>query len=411
MNRVATGIAVNAAIAVSLLASAGAGAQEASHTPASALRVVDQRAIEIPDARIISMSPDGHWLLAARPAGDFAVGELCVFAVDTLAERACGDLSVLGAGIRLEDVTWSSDSTRIAFSERGFVTFEDGDLWLMDAATGALSNLDDDGFSGRIPLLSGEWPDEPVTLPVNPAFSPDGTTIAFSRSIMDGPKSRRNVIATVPVTGGEVTELVTVADQIGIAYFGLAWAPDGSRIYFSVHQPKERDPGNGVWVVDAKGGDAQLLVGHYQDSYGPAVLQVSNDGETLLLQDPAAFGQFAPQFPIYATADTANGVPTPLVPLSPEIARGAVVAWAGLSPDGGSVLTLYRRSSPDLQAWARDVGGSVEVPLVPEGLPAAGPIERGLAPTWATNGTIFLTGAASYSTGTLLTIEGAGAAP
>ena len=76
---------------------------------------------------------------------------LCVYAVDTLEERSCSDTGTRSAGVRPEEVAWSPDGSRLAFSEEIVGTSSDGDLWLMDAATGKLENLDDDGFTGRGP--------------------------------------------------------------------------------------------------------------------------------------------------------------------------------------------------------------------------------------------------------------------
>jgi hypothetical protein len=60
----------------------------------------------------------------------------------------CSDLDDRGISLEDRTVVWSPDSTTIAFSENAFVTFVDGDLWTMDATTGELVNLTDDGFDG-----------------------------------------------------------------------------------------------------------------------------------------------------------------------------------------------------------------------------------------------------------------------
>jgi dipeptidyl aminopeptidase/acylaminoacyl peptidase len=407
MPRRTLSVAIAAGVATSLLASSGAVAQDASPAPLDAIRLVDQREITVEDSRIISMSPDGRWLVAARPAISYRRGELCVVAVETLQDRSCADLSGLGAGLRIEDVTWSPDGERLAFSEVGLQLLVDGDLWLMDAATGELTNLDDDGFEGRIPFPAGEE-DGLISLPVNPAFSPDGTRIAFSRSILSG-GGRGTEIAVVPAAGGAVEKLLTVdREQIGVVYFGIAWAPDGSQLYVSVQPQDRRDWRIGIWAVDADGsGASRLLVERYQETYGPTVLDVASDGRSLLIQDPEAFGRFGgDMLPVYAVADTESGSVAPIVPIAPGAPTSSFVGWAGFSPDGRSLLTVHRFSSPDHQVWVRAVGGAEEVVLVPDGLETAGPVDRGIALTWATNGTAFLTGGGRLDTGTLLTIEG-----
>ena len=120
-----------------------ATAAQTTDTP----QLIEQRQIEIPDSRIIALSPDG----TAIAATDFDLDQLCIYEVETLAERACADLAPLEARLRLEDVVWSPDSTKLALAEESFKLFRDGDLWLMDAATGELTNLTDDGVNATHP--------------------------------------------------------------------------------------------------------------------------------------------------------------------------------------------------------------------------------------------------------------------
>src|SRR5262249_37810201 len=104
---------------------AGVMAQDATPGPTAEIGVAGPRAIELPDTRIISLSPDGRWLVAAKPATGYQRGQLCVYDVETLAQRACGDLSGLDSGLRVEDVVWSPDSSRLAFAEEAFKVLKD----------------------------------------------------------------------------------------------------------------------------------------------------------------------------------------------------------------------------------------------------------------------------------------------
>lgn len=118
------------------------------------MTVAEQRAVAIPAARIISLSPDGNSLVAAKPATGYQHGQLCTYDVATLAERARADLSVLDAGLRIEDVDWSPDSSKIVFAEEAFLVLKDGAPWIRDDATGKLRDLTDDGVRGPLPLLN-----------------------------------------------------------------------------------------------------------------------------------------------------------------------------------------------------------------------------------------------------------------
>jgi hypothetical protein len=385
-------------------AAIGASPAPSSGTPVVP-RLVELREITVEGARLISMSPDGTMLAAVRPMVGYQRGQLCTVDLATLVDRACADLGGLDVGIRLEDVTWSPDSTRLAFTGNAFQTFVDGDLWVMDAATGALTTLDDDGFAGSIPFGEPEGSPVVVSLPANPAFSPDGATIAFSRTTW-GTNTRANWIATVPADGGEVTDVRRIVDSPGFIYFGMAYAPDGASIWFSFQSSEREDVRNGVWTMPADGGTPRQVVGDYQDTMGPAILDVSPDGAWLLLQDPEVIGVFADRLPVYAVADAAGGTVTPLEP-SGDAPLGSSVGWAGFSPDSQWLLVLDRRSTdPQFQVRIRSVDGTVDQVLVDQGIEMAGPVDRGIPMTWSTNGTAFLTGAGQLDTGYLLTIEG-----
>jgi dipeptidyl aminopeptidase/acylaminoacyl peptidase len=378
----------------------------AGQSPGPDWRATDLRPVEIEDVRLISMSPEGSLLVAARPAMGFLRGELCVYRVDTLREQACADLSLLEAGIRLEDVTWSPDGSMIAFGERTFLTFQDGDLWLMDTATGELTNLDDDGFSGTLPLLEPDPDEGLITVPVSPTFTPDGSAVTFSRSLVVDGQGSGNEIATVPVTGGEPERLLLVdAEQLGVVYAGIRWAPAGDVLFYSYHPYDLDDPRAGVWSVNADGSANHQVTGAADpESGGPAVLQVSAEGDRLLAYYPRVIRSRGPK-DAYALVDLATGTEERLV--APHASERPVefVTLASLSPDGTGVLEVIRGSDPDNQVLVRDVVTGELTSVVPEGLAVAGPIEYGLIPTWAPDGRVFITGAGALSQGTLLTIE------
>jgi hypothetical protein len=397
-----------ALVAVSALALPGVtlGASPAPSVGAPAVpRLVEMREVTVDGARLISMSPDGTMLAAVRPMVGYQRGQLCTVDLATLEDRACADLGDLDVGIRLEDVTWSPDSTRLAFTGNAFQTFVDGDLWVMDAATGELTTLDDDGFAGSIPFGEPEGPSVEVSLPANPVFSPDSSTIAFSRTSWT-PGTRTNWISTVPADGGEVTDLRRIVDAPGFVYFGMATASDDGAIWFSFQSSERDDARNGVWVMPADGSTPRQIVGDYQDTMGPAILDVSSDGAWLLLQDPEAMGRFGGELPIYALADAAGETVTPLEPPA-GAPLGSFVGWAGFSPDARWLLVLDRLSTdPRFGVRIRSVDGTVDEVLVDEGIEMAGPVDRGIPITWSTNGTAFLTGAGKLDTGYLLTIDG-----
>jgi hypothetical protein len=407
-------IAISGSI-VTTAAAPGAGTPPAtpgaSPAPAAAappISLASTRTITIPGTRLISMSPDGRWLVGSRPIAGGQHGQLCVFDVVTLAERSCADLSVLDAGLRLEDVAWSPDGSHLAFSERAFQVFLDGDLWLMDDATGTLTNLLDDGFRGKLPIMGGSS-DATVSVPVNPAFSPDGRTIAFSRSIIENGRFTGNDIATVPVTGGGATSVHRVSDATpAVVYEGIRWSVDGTVLYYSYGAPDRSDPSNGVWRVGVDGSGAHRIAGPADDRSGaPAIAQVAPGG-TLLLWYPARMAAFAPIGPLFALVGVRGGTPRPIDVTIPDAPATAYVSAAVMSVDGSTLLTVDQVMAPTLGVTVRPVAGGVEVPLVPDGLAFAGPAALGVMPTWATNGTVWIGGGAKLDSGTLLTLANPG---
>src|SRR5262245_39100027 len=115
MGRIWLGRRIPLVLLVLALAVPAIDAVAGQETPSAGITVAEQRGIEIPDTRIISLSPDGTAIVAGKPST--GVDHLCTYDVATLTERACADLSVLDSGLRIEDVVWSPDGSKVAFSE------------------------------------------------------------------------------------------------------------------------------------------------------------------------------------------------------------------------------------------------------------------------------------------------------
>ena len=142
------------AVIVPLLSIAGVSAPLAAQEPDFPPPLTERFAL--PDAdRILSLSPDGTMAVAIGGDRD----TLCTYTVPAGDEVACADLAEHGIRLRPEDVAWSPDSHTLAFAENALQMFVDGDLWLMDAASGELTNLTDDGFEGGLPFLDEDQPE------------------------------------------------------------------------------------------------------------------------------------------------------------------------------------------------------------------------------------------------------------
>jgi Tol biopolymer transport system component/DNA-binding winged helix-turn-helix (wHTH) protein len=133
------------------------------------------------------------------------------------------------------------------------LTFMHGLSWSPNGEVLAFAQRDPDDIHAWISLLSlSDGSTRKLTSPSGqdhdflPAFSPDGTTVAFVRGSTAGVV---NDVFVVPATGG-ASKRLTFDDRV---IFGLAWTPDGRDLIFS----SARGGAAFLWRVPASGGTPQ----------------------------------------------------------------------------------------------------------------------------------------------------------
>lgn len=359
------------------------------------------REFVVEKGRVIGLSPDGTKYAVYIPRT-----ELCVYDAATLEQIACASFEDVRVSVRQEDIVWSPDSTRLAFAEQAFMFGDDGDLWVMDATTGELTNITDDGFSGGIFSFS-----EPLTatfsVDVAPAWTPDSQFITYSRSNWIEGERGGNDIAQIPAGGGEVETLVTVSTETpGVVFYGTQWAPDGETFYYSLDDYSADNPTNGIWAYDKATGEATKFAVADAPDLGPlALLDVSPAGDKLLAWYPQAYAQFLGQEPVLRLIDVATGA-IEMVELAnqpPDALPGLTMAT--FSPDGSALLLLVDPGDQERQLWVTILATGEQF-LVVDALENA-TVEPFHTPTWGANGNVMV--GRGIGSGYLTSIDGFGA--
>ncbi len=119
----------------------------------------------------------------------------------------------------VEQIAWSVDGRKIAYSSKkksgtAYAVSTNADIYLYDLSTGNTENLTE-GMMGY---------------DLEPAFSPDGRSMAWLSMERDGYEADRNRLFVIDLQTGEKRELSAGFDQDAA---GATWAPDSRSIYFT----------------------------------------------------------------------------------------------------------------------------------------------------------------------------------
>ena len=189
-------------------------------------------------------SPDGRSLAFIRSASH---GASEVRAIPALggAERVIGE--IIRPSFCARDLTWSPDGKSVVVGDKGS-SGEPSGLFQLSVENGQRRRLTNPP--------PGTWGDS------DPAFSPDGTTLAFVRWLRN---SVSDVYLFNVASGGEPRRLTS--DEA--LTWGIAWTPDGRSVVVS----SSRAGVQNLWRVSVASGEVEPLPGIGGDSYTPAVSQ------------------------------------------------------------------------------------------------------------------------------------------
>ena len=235
----------------------------------------------------------------------------------------------------------------------------DGDSmgWSPDGATLAMRSPDYKGID-FLTVATGarrHFTEVPPTeqQDTDPAFSPDGSLLAFVRWHASGVAN----LYVVPVSGGEPKRLTF--DNLKIE--GLTWEPDNRHLVFS----SNRGGPFGLWRVDIDGNPAQRVPQANRSAYTP---MLSRDGRQLVYEEWTGATNIFSVDPAAPAAEAA------------EITLSTRMNWnPAVSPDGKR-LTFASDRSGSSEIWVTDRKGEDALKLTAFG----GPYTSG--PAWSPDG-------------------------
>src|SRR2546425_30245 len=277
-----------------------------------------------------SWSPDGRYIAFIRYS---PLGKSEVVSIPALGgpERHLGQVH---PDAYYRGATWSPDGKSILVSE----------------LTGLFLLSLENGEKQRITSPSRGAGDS------DPAFSPDGQTLAFVRALRSGAK---DIYLQNFASGAEARELTF--DGVDIS--GLAWTPDGRSIVFS----SERSGLGTLWKITASGGQIEALAGIGGGTF-PAI---SRRGK-LLAYTSSTGNVNIWRIPVTRSARLA-GPPVKLI-------SGPMQRDSGqFYPDGKRIVFSSDRSG-NFEIWVCNSDGSNAVQLSSFGGPITG------SPRWSPDG-------------------------
>jgi len=211
-------------------------------------------------------------------------------------------------------LSWSLDGRLLAFSDRP-----------SSNAPSSIYFLSLDSLGVR-KLTSAGWPGD-----YNPAFSPDGQSLAFNRG-SQGVTS----IYTLPVAGGDERLLIS-GSQLG---WGLAWTPDSREIVFGRAGWLARSAG--LWKISAHGGE-------------PERLQFAEEGTEPSIRGNR-LGYARQQMNLTIRRMRLQGV-HPSLPSEQFLSSTAIESGPQYSPDGSMIVFESTRSG-SYEVWSCRSDGS-----------------------------------------------------
>jgi hypothetical protein len=357
----------------------------------SARQDLEKTLVEI-DGFPLSLSPDGSWIAGLDTEGR----AFCVWNVDSMEPSCDGALPDL---VETTSLAWSPDSTAVAFSLGSVNRLVDSDIYVFEAASGTLHNLTDDdpGNTGadEVTLITPQ--EGIVAIDRFPAWSPDGDSLVFARTLWGDADAAGVSMMTIPLAGGEPEERAVIEASAALPVVGpMIWRADET-ILFSTRHPDPQNEMNGLWMLQPGGSLTRLLDGTAGSGITePVIADIATDGQQASVYSRLESLESLGQAPgIFFHVDLDNGTATPWEDYSGvALAEEAVLFAPPIFGPENAVALLFRTPNGDMTLSILDPNGDFQdVASIDYQIgrpPSVG--TNGVQPTviWAQDGTLLV---------------------
>lgn len=176
------------------------------------------------DVHVIGISPDASMLVGTRDRET-----ICILDASTRETVAESDAKPEVSLLDVRAMSWSPDGSKLAFSTMPWVQLRDSDIFVMDVASGEITNLTPEGYAEAAHDLM-ENPEANVD--TSPVWL-DDDTILFLRDSYAGKRERRVSLETVSIADGKVDIWLDLsATDVAPVATGPIWQlTDGSLLF------------------------------------------------------------------------------------------------------------------------------------------------------------------------------------
>lgn len=351
--------AVPLALATVALAISGCSDDEDDAPNVGDLEVTDVQELDLPFGDAF-LAPNGERIAT------YTEDELCVYSAEGEQQR-CVDREL---ALDANSIRWNAEGTRLLFTENFFEYLYEPDVWMLDAESGDVTNLTDDGVDESGPDLMTDPEDgEPAAdIDTVPVWA-DDETVRFLRWHRSEDEESTVEVMEVPADGGDPESVGDLAT--GTAPIDIGYTPDGRAVYARADQED-------VALSDLSGEDVRSI-----SDDTTSLFSVSDSGEDLLVMPNPAAASYSADWPAVTVVPVDGGEPTEIA----DSVRWATwrsgsegIVYASMDVDDPRTTTLHLLADADSESRNVSTGSYLA--------PYRGASWR--SPVWSTQDTILL---------------------